>query len=121
MELLKRAFAQRFASVSAVVGSTFTIWLEADGVEIPVPCIGGKITDSGKPLPMGGFMRSGVYDVTVMVALASLPAGYALKEGTRFHASASGTRATAKPFKIDSWDDASQLASHVEIRGVKGK
>ena len=121
LALLQRKAANDFTRLKAMVGGDFTIWVEHAGVEYAITGIGGKTTDSGAPMPTMGFMRKPVSDISVMVRLSDLPAGYVLKEAARFHASPTGTRATAKPYKIESWEDQSQLASHIQINGSKGK
>jgi len=121
LALLKRKAANDFSRLKSMVGGEFTIWVELAGVEYAITGIGGKITDSGAAMPSMGFLRKAVSDVSVMIAAADLPEGYVLKEAARFHASATGTRATAKAYKIDSWEEQPQLASHIQINGTKGK
>lgn len=121
LALLKRKAANDFTRLKSMVGGDFTIWVEHAGVEYPITGIGGKTTDSGAAMPSMGFLRKPISDISVMIAIADLPTGYVLKEAARFHASPTGTRATAKAYKIESWEDQSQLASHIQINGARGK
>ena len=121
LALLKRKAANDFTRLKSMVGGDFTIWVELSGVEYPITCIGGKVTDSGGAVPTMGFLRKAMTDLSVMIAATDLPTGYVLKEAARFHASPTGTRATAKSYKIDSWEEQSALASHIQINGNKGK
>ncbi len=104
-----------------MVGGDFTIWVEHGGAETAILGIGGKVTDSGAAMPSMGFLRKSISDVSVMVAIADLPDGYVLKEAARFWVSPTGVREAAKAYKIDSWEDQSQMASHIQINGTKGK
>jgi hypothetical protein len=121
LALLKRKAANDFSRLKAMVGGEFTVWLEMAGVEYAITGISGKVTDAGAAMPSMGFLRKPVSDISFMLAIADLPTGYILKEAARFHASPTGTRATAKAYKIESWEDQSALASHIQINGSKGK
>ncbi len=119
--LLQRTAAHRFKMAYAALGGAFAIWVEISGEKVKVECLGGEINDTGAAMQGMGFLRKTVSDMIAMVERSKLPEGYYPAEASRIWAAADGVLENAKSFKIDAVKSLSQLASHIQITGTKGK
>ena len=119
--LLKRKAAFDFNSMQDMVGGEFTIWIEHAGVEVAITGVGGRFIDDGAAMAGMGFLRKPMSACSVMIRISDIPTGYVFREAARFYASPTGTRATAKQFKVDSTEEQAQLSTHILLNGSKGR
>ena len=119
MKLLQRAADNRMATALKIAGNDFTIWIEHQGREYEVKCIGGDFKDGAKPLDKS-FVHVEMRDVVALVDPQLFPPGYVVKDRARFHASLRGTRETARAFQVESSREHS-ATRYIEISGVRGK